>query len=160
MEHNHAAEAEKTITRAAGLLGDGIARCHKTIDSGAETHNPALSRNGETGVAVKGSLPAAMLALAQIYMTEGRPAKAIVLLEDPSLAGGDSCCLALLAYVATDQLDKAKNCLQTIQSSLPPAGDARAARQSLQACLRISRLLKQYLVGYRERRRTNWWRNS
>ncbi len=152
-EHNHAAEAEKTITRAEGLLGDGIARCHKTIDSGAETHNPALSRNGETGVAVKGSLPAAMLALAQIYMTEGRPAEAIVLLEDPSLAGGDSCCLALLAYVATDQLDKAKNCLQTIQSSLPPAGDARAARQTLQACLRINRLLKQYLVGYRERRR-------
>ena len=64
----------------------------------------------------------------------------------------DSSGLALLAYVATGQLDKAKICLQTLQASLPPAGDADAARQTLQTCLRIHRLLKQYLAGYRDRR--------
>jgi tetratricopeptide (TPR) repeat protein len=107
-----------------------------------------------------------MLALAEIHMTEGRPAEAIVLLEDLSirrakahltletlsLAAGDSCCLALLAYVATDQLDKAKNCLQTLQTSLPPAGDAQAARQTLQTCVRFNHLLKQYLARYRDHR--------
>ena len=141
LEHDHTAEAEKTIARAAGLLGDGIARCRKAIDSGAAA-----------GGAASRVLPAAMLALAQIHMTEGRPAEAIALLEDPGVAAADSCCLALLAYVATGQLDKAKICLQTLQASLPPAGNADAARQMLQTCLRIHRLLKQYLAGYRDRR--------
>ena len=40
LEHDHTAEAEKTIARAAGLLGDGIARCRKAIDSGAGPQGP------------------------------------------------------------------------------------------------------------------------
>ena len=95
------------------MLGDGIARCRKAIDSD--------DAGKATGDGPQGpSLPAAMLALAQIHITEGRPAEAIALLEDPGIAAGDSCCLALLAYVATGQLDKAKICLQTLQASLPP----------------------------------------
>ena len=144
LEHDHTAEAEKTIARTAALFSDGIARCRKAIGNGAAAN--------ETGAAASSALSAAMLALAQIHMTEGRPAEAIALLEDPSLAAADSCDLALLAYVATGQLDKAKVCLQTIQTSLPPAGNADAARQMLQTCLSINRLLKQYLAGFRDRR--------
>ena len=33
LEHDHTAEAEKIIARAAGLLSDGIAQCRKAIDS-------------------------------------------------------------------------------------------------------------------------------
>ena len=105
LEHDHAAEAEKIIARAAGLLGDGIARCRK---AGRERHG----HGGRSEPTYHRSLPAAMLALAQIHMTEGRPAEAIALLEDPSIAAaGDSDSLALLAYVATGQLDKAKTLL-------------------------------------------------
>ena len=91
-------------------------------------------------------------------MTAGRPAEAIPLLKDPSIAGNheymvpDSCGLALLAYVATGQLDEAKICLQTLQASLPPAGDADAARQMIQTCVGFHHLLKQYLAGFRDRR--------
>jgi len=174
LEHDQTAEAEKTITRAAGLLSDGIARCRKTVDNDAAALTPALSQKarGSSGAAVNPLFPAALTALAQIHMTEGRPAEAIALLEDsdiasaeshpaledPNITSGDSCCLALLAYVATGQSDKAKVCLQKLQASptvstrCPPAGNADAARQMLQACLRIHRLVKQYLAGYRDRR--------
>jgi hypothetical protein len=138
LEHDHTAEADKTLARAVGLLADGIARCRKASDS---------------GLAPSPSFPAAMLALAQIHMTAGRPAEALALLEDPSIAAsGDSRSLTLLAYVATGQLDKASACLQALQASLPPAGDANAPRQTLQACLSINRLLKHHLAGFRERR--------
>ncbi|MGO9114927.1 MAG: hypothetical protein ACLP9L_37420 [Thermoguttaceae bacterium] len=143
LEHDHAAEAEKIIARATGLLGAGIARGRTAIDSAATKG---------TGAAAKGLLPAAMLALAQIHIAGGRPVEAIALLEDPSIAAGDSCCLALLAYVATGQLDKAEICLQTLQASLPPAGNAGAARQTLQICVRINRLLRHHLTDYRSRR--------
>ncbi len=169
LEHDHAAEAEKTIARAAALLGDGIARSRKASDSRAAAGETGATTN-ETGE--RGTLPMAMLALAQIHITEGRPAEAVALLEDPSLgaksrpalaepsiAAGDPCCLALLAYVATGQVEKAKVCFETLQTetgSKPtlherPA-NADAARQMLQTCLRIQRLLKQYLAGYRDRR--------
>jgi hypothetical protein len=137
LAHDHAAEAQQTITRAAALLADGIARCRKELSSGATA---------------KGTLPAALLALAQIHMTEGRGAEAIALLEDPSIAAGDSWSLALLAYVATDRLDKARGCLQTLQTSLPPAGNADAARRMFQTCAGFRRLLKQHLAGFRDRR--------
>jgi len=137
MEHDNTAEAEKMITHAADLLSDGIARCRKATDSGAAPRG----------------FGAAMLALAQIHMSEGRPAEALVLLEDPSFAAaGDSYCLAILAYVATGQLDNARTGLRTLQASLPPAGSADAARQTLQACVRTNHLLKQYVKGFRDRR--------
>ena len=144
LERDHTAEAEKMITRAAGLLGDGIAGCRKATGSGAD--------DKQIAAAASPALPAAMLTLAQIHMTEGRPAEALALLEEPGVAAVDSYNLVLLACVATGQLDKAKLCLQTIQASLPPAGNADAARQTLQTCLRVNRTLKQYLAGFRERR--------
>jgi tetratricopeptide (TPR) repeat protein len=144
LEHDHTAEAEKIIARATRMLSDGIARCRKAIDNGA------AAKDG--GTAAGPALPAGMLALAQIHMTEGRPAEAIVLLEDPGVAAADSHSLALLAYVATGQLDKARICLQKLQSSLPPAGSAGAAREMLQTCLRINRLLKRYLAAFHDRR--------
>ncbi len=170
LEHDHTAEAEKTIARATSLLGDGIARCRKASDAGVATQGP---RGTDCQSVLQESLPAAMLALAQIHITEGRPAEALALLEDPSMgrakahptpepgsaAAGDTNSLTLLAYVATGQLDKAKICLQTLQASLPPAGNANAARQTLQACLRINRILKQYLAGYHDRRRDDLVQN-
>ena len=112
--HDHASEAEQTIARAAAVLGDGIARYRKAIDSAAGATPP---------------LPAAMLALAQLQMAEGRPAEAIALLQDPGIAATDAGDLTVLAYVAeTGQLDKAKLCLQTLQGSLPPPGTADALR--------------------------------
>ncbi len=177
-EHDHSAEAEKTIARAAGLLGDGIGRCRKSIDSGAATKESGgtaqAPRTTDCQSVLHQSLPAAMLALAQIHITEGRPAEAIALLEDlstgwanahPTSAAGDSSSLALLAYVAIGQVDKAKVCLQEIQASptmstrCPPAGKADAARQMLQTCLRFRRLVKQYLAGYRDRRQVELIKN-
>ena len=177
LEHDHTAEAEQAISRATDLLGDGIARCRKAIESDAALLIAAQSERAffsDTAMIARaqirmrdmGELGAAILALAQIHMSAGRPAEAIALLEDPSLqwanahptlddpiaAVGDSASLALLAYVATGQLDKARICLQTLQASLPPAGDAHAARQTLEACLRINRLLKQHLARFRDRR--------
>ncbi|MEI8374830.1 MAG: hypothetical protein WCJ35_18560 [Planctomycetota bacterium] len=145
LERDHTAEAEKTIAHATSLLGDGIARCR---------------------AAAKAPLSAAMLALAQIHLIEGRPTEAIVLLEDPSIvAAGDSYSLTLLAYVATGQLDKAKICLQTLcdvgvspasaQTSLPSAGNAHAPRQMLQTCVGFHRLLKQHLTRFRDRRQND-----
>ena len=80
LEHDHTAEAEKMIARAAGLLGDGIARCRKATTAGAAAKEIA------NGPPVRTSLSAAMLALAQIHITAGRPAEAIALLEDPGIA--------------------------------------------------------------------------
>jgi len=138
LEHDHAAEAEKTMARAEGLLADGIARGRKAVDAGAAA-DPAL--------------PPALLALAQIDLRAGRYAEAIALLEDPSIAGGaDSSGLALLACVASGQFDQAKVRLQTMQSLLPADGSADGARQTLQTCVRMNRLLKQHLAGFRERR--------
>ncbi len=142
LEHDRGTAAEKEIAHATDLLSDGIARCRKAISSGAKG----------AGEVANGRLPAALVALAEIHLAEGRPSEALALLEDPSVAAGDSSSLALLAYVVTGQLDKAKDCLQTIQASLPPAGNADAARQTLQTCLRINRLLRQHLTGYRDRR--------
>jgi hypothetical protein len=42
--------------------------------------------------------------------------------------------------------------LRTIQASLPADGGANAARQMLQTCVRMNRLLKQQLAGFRDRR--------
>jgi len=157
LEHDHAAEAEKIIVRATGLLGDGLARCRKAIDSGTAKEpgeDARISRGMDCQSVLRQSLSAAMLALAQIHITEGRPVEAIALLEDPStsIVTQDSCCLALLAYVATGQLDKAKNCLQTLQASLPPTANANAPRQMLQTCVGFHRLLKQRLTRFRDRR--------
>ncbi len=140
LKHDRATEAAQTIARAMGLLADGVARCRKAIESGAKG----------AGEIPKGLLPAATIALAEIYVADGRPSEALPLLEDPGIAAGDSCSLALLAYVATGQLDKAKVCLQTIQASLPPAANVDAARQTLQTCLRINRLLRQHLADYHD----------
>ena len=150
-EHDHAAEAEQTMTRAAGLLGAGIARCREASDSRPVVQGPDAAR--------KGSLPAAMLALAQIHLLAGRPAEAIALLEDPSLAMEDSRCLALLAYVATGQLDEARTCLQTLQASLPPPGNADTARQAFQTCRHFHHLLKDHLARFRDRRQDELVKN-
>ncbi len=149
LEHDHTGEVDKTIARAASLLGNGLARCRAAAK--------------ETGTAAKAPLPAAMLALAQIHLIEGRPTEAIALLEDPSIGeAGDSYSLILLAYVATGQLDKAKICLQTLvgvgvssasaQASLPSAGNAHAPRQMLQTCVGFHHLLKRHLTRFRDRR--------
>ena len=99
------------------------------------------------------ALAAAMLALAQIRMTDGQPAEAAGLLEDPAVAASeDSTSLSLLAYVAAGQLDRAKTCLRTLQTLIPTDTNTNASRQLLRSCLRINRLLKHYLTGYRNRR--------
>ena len=102
-------------------------------------------------------------------MAAGQPDKAIALLEDPGIAGDheymvpDSRGLALLAYGAAGQLDKAKLCLQTLQASLQTeTGDKPilqrrddAARHLFQTCAGFRRLLKQHLAGFRDRRQND-----
>ena len=137
LEHDHAVEAEKQIARAAELLGDGIARCRKA----------------EAGAATPVSLASATLALAEIEMLHGRAAEAIALLEDRGAApSSESFGLALLAYIAAGDLEKARMCLQAQQASLPPQGNAECGRQSLLACVRFQRLVKQHLARCRDRR--------
>ena len=154
LEHDRTAEADKLIARAAEMLSDGIARCRKQIEAGA---------------AAPTSLAGATLALARIELARGRPAAAIVLLEDhdprPAPASGyppgapgapaladDSYSLALLAYIAAGQLDKARTCMQTLQASLPPQGPAESARRMLEACVRFQHCLQQHVARYRDRR--------
>jgi tetratricopeptide (TPR) repeat protein len=138
LDHDRTADAEKLIVRAAELLSDGIARCRKAADAGAAT--PA-------------SLPAAILAMAEIEMLHGRAAEAITLLEDRDAApAGDSFGLTLLAYIAAGDLEKARSCLQAQQAALPPQGNAECGRQTVKACIRFQRLVKQHLARYRDRR--------
>jgi cellulose synthase operon protein C len=137
LEHNHDEEAEKITARAAEMLADGIERYRKLVD---------------TGKASRGPLPHALLALAQVNFMQGRLVDAIALLEDPSIRNEDSSCLALLAYVSTSQFEKAKRCLEAIHESLPTTGNAHAAQQTLQACIRVQRLLKHHLANSRQRR--------
>jgi tetratricopeptide (TPR) repeat protein len=138
LEHDHAADAEKLIGRASELLGDGISRCRKAVDAGA---------------AAPTSLPAAILALAEIEMLHGRAAEAIALLEDRGASStGDSFSLSLLAYIVAGDLDKARSCLQAQQAALPPQGNAECGRQTVQACIRFQRLVKQHLARCRNRR--------
>ena len=86
-------------------------------------------------------------------MTEGRPAEAIALLEDPGIAAGGF----LLPGPAGLRRDRPVGQGQGLlarrfkrRSRLPAM--PHAARQMLQTCLRIHRLLKQHLAGYRDRR--------
>jgi hypothetical protein len=160
LEHDHSEEAEKTIARAAGLLGDGIAQFRKAQYK--LYRQAADSTDFGGGAREKSSFSKALLALAQIHMFSGRPADALALLDDPagtmysgSAASGDSYSLAILAYIAVGQLDKARLCLQALQASLPPAGNAASARQTLLTCLRTRRLLKQYLARFRDCRLDN-----
>ena len=81
-EHNYAAEAEKKIARATSLLTDGIGRC-KATDGGNAVDKYRASLTGAAAGSVPRTLAAGMLALAEIDMTEGRPAESIALLEDP-----------------------------------------------------------------------------
>ena len=138
LAHDHAAEAEKLIARAAELLGDGISRCRKSAEAGA---------------AAPSSLAPAIVALAEIEMLHGHAAEAIALLEDRGAAlTAESFSLALLAYVAAGDLDKARTCLQAQQASLPPQGSAECGRQTVFACVRFQRLVKQHLARCRDRR--------
>ena len=150
LEHDHTVEAEKMIARAADLLAEGIPLCRKAGDS-----RTAAQENADGTRRVPATLPAAVLALAQIDITEGRHAEAIPLLEDQGVASADSRSLALLAYVATGKPEKARGCFDMIQASLSPEGKPAAPRETLRACLRIRRLLAHYLAGYRDRRQTD-----
>jgi tetratricopeptide (TPR) repeat protein len=138
LEHDQAAETEKIIARAAELLGDGISRCRKA---------------SETGAATLPSVAPAIMALAEIHMIYGRAAEAIALLEDRGAApSGDSSALALLAYIAAGDLEKARTCFQTLQAAIPPQNNAEYGRQSVQACVRFQRLVKQHLARWRDQR--------
>jgi tetratricopeptide (TPR) repeat protein len=139
LAHDHSEEAEKTVARAAILLTEGIAQSRKATDAAA------------TSALAKG-----MLALAQIHMMSGQPAKALVLLDDPAMAAsGDTYSMAILANLASGELGKAGLCLKKLQASLPPNGSPAAARQMLQTCVRTHSLLKQHLARYRERRQVD-----
>jgi hypothetical protein len=141
LTHDHTEEAEKTTAHAAGLLSDGIAQFRKAAESGPV----------ENGAVAK-----AMLALAQIHTMSGEPAKALILLEDPMLAADrEANSLAIVAALATEQLDKARLCLQKLEASLPPAANANSARQTLETCLGIHRLLKQHLTQFRNLRQAD-----
>ena len=138
LEHDHAVEAEKLIGRAAELLGDGIARCRKAAESGASA--PV-------------SLASATLALAEIEMLHGRAAETVALLEDRGAAPpAESFSLALLAYIAASDLEKARTCLQAQQAALPLPSNAECGRQTVEACIRFQRLVKQHLARCRDRR--------
>ncbi len=137
-EHDRSAEAESLMARAAELLADGITRCREAVEAGG---------------AAPPSLAGATMALAQIEMARGRPAEAMALMEDrTTVLPDDSYPLTMLAYIAAGELDKARTCLRAESASLPSQGNAERGRQTIQACVRFQRLLKQHLARCRDRR--------
>ena len=93
------------------------------------------------------SLASATLALAEIEMLHGRAAETVALLEDRGAAPpAESFSLALLAYIAAGDLEKARTCLQAQQASLPLPSNAECGRQMVQASIRFQRLVKQHLA--------------
>lgn len=112
-------ELAKSITTARKLLEDGVARLRKAIDAGGEV-TPAAA--------------AASFALAQICLQLGENAKAVEWIDDPklgahALAKADNKAvahgnfrveafkLALRAYVATQQLDKAEEAMNALEKA-------------------------------------------
>ncbi|MFZ1936834.1 MAG: hypothetical protein WCB27_22345 [Thermoguttaceae bacterium] len=119
-------EMTRTIAAARKLLEDGLGRMRKAVDAGGE---------------VSYSLEVGSLTLAKIYLQMGEGAKAVQWLDDPktgphALAKVENKTIdrgnfrvmaletALRAYVATQQLDKAKQAMNALEK----AGGVNVAR--------------------------------
>jgi tetratricopeptide (TPR) repeat protein len=154
IEHDHTAEAEKLIARAAELLGDGITRCRGARSTGFSRNVGEMPAETDTANDVTSPAPAgAILALAQIEMFLGRASEAAALLEDGSAArADDAASLQLLAYIAVGNLDKARGCLQSMSAALPQQEGAERGRQMVQICVRFQRLEVRHLDRFRDRR--------
>jgi tetratricopeptide (TPR) repeat protein len=121
------AEMSKTISTARKLLEDAVARLRKPVDAGGEV-----------------SLSAAVgsLALAQVCLQMGEGTKAVEWIDDAKIGAhtlakagnkavdrgnfrAEAFKAALRAYVATQQLDKAKRTMNALEKAGNPADVAR-----------------------------------
>ena len=100
--------------------------------------------------------PAQILSLAQIDMFRGRASEAVDLLEsDGKALAGDACLLQLLAYVATEKLDKARGSLQAMYQTHLKQDSGDSGRQIVQTCVHFGRLTARHLARYRDHRMDN-----
>ncbi len=147
---------DKMVEQAQKTLEDGIARMRKSVDAGDEV-SPALA--------------AGVLSLVQIYTGAGEPQKAVRWLEDPKIGAAtlvaaghpvtrkgnfrlETHKVALRAYVAAQEVDKAKEAMKHLEELTKEGGDAQAGKKLTQIYVSLGLELQKQLERLRTQKKT------
>jgi hypothetical protein len=150
------AELQKTADQA-----------QQNLTSGIERVRPAIA----AGTPVSPVLAAAALSLAQIYLGGGQADKAVELLDDPKFGpktlvetkhpaanrgnfAVETYWLALRAYVATQQAEKAERTMQNLENLIQNSGDAEAGKRLVQVYIGLGRDLQDQVEQLRRQGKT------
>jgi tetratricopeptide (TPR) repeat protein len=142
---------ERMIEQAKKILKDGIDQMQKPVDDGGK---------------VSGTLAAAVLSLAQIYIGADEPKKAVDWLEnsklgpltlvarnDPVTQEGnfrvETYKAALRAYVAVHQVDKAQEMMKRLDALTKEGGDPEAGKKLTRIYISLGRELQDQLEALR-----------
>ncbi|MHC4177371.1 MAG: hypothetical protein ACYSWU_07685 [Planctomycetota bacterium] len=148
---------DKMVEQAQKTLEDGITRMRKSVDDEGE---------------VSPTLAAAVLSLAQIYIGAAEPEKAVGRLEDPKIgaltlvaenhpAAGqgkfreETYKAALRAYVAVQEVDKAKEVMKQLEELTKEGGDAEAGKKLTRIYISLGRELQEQLERLRNEQKTD-----
>lgn len=151
-------ELDKMFETSRKLIDDGLKRTRAAVDTGAAP--------------VSATMAAAVLSLGQIDIEAGDAAKAIDLLNDAKigplalLAAGDPVTkqgkfgvetykLALRAYVANQNLEKAETTMEALEKLVNESGDADAAGQLTRIYIALGHELEQQIQRLKQEQKND-----
>jgi tetratricopeptide (TPR) repeat protein len=125
-----------------------------------------IGRMQKSGGAVTATLASSVLYLAQIYVETGQAEKAVKLIDDPKIGvktlvdandpstqrpnfAEETLRVALRAYVATQELDKAEAAMATLEKIVRQRDDAEASKRLTQIYIRLGKELQDQLERLR-----------